>query len=419
MDQATITLCLMLVIGILFIAEIIPLSVTALGGAILFGVLGIVPLKNTFVGFSANIVVLMGSMMVIGSALLYTGLAKKISTKILGLIGKSEGNILMVSMVVTCLFSACCSNLGIIVAMMPIVISMAQESNVPVSRQMMPLAYAAVLGGNLSIVGAGNVTTAVGLMEPLGLQTMGFFEIGLVGVPVAIANIIYMRIFATKLLPDHKELEASNAGMDKDDHPFDATKSIICAAVFIGVVIVMVLNLKSFPMHIASAIGALILIVTGCVSEKQAYKSISWMSLVVVAGSMTIAKAMEVSGAGKLAADTIFALLGTDVNAFLFVGVVFVVGLLLTQVMNNIPSVLLLTPICVPVAQQLGINGVAVVAAIIVATSSAYMTPVGAPTNMVVLEAGNYRFTDYLKFGSGMALISLIVGMTFISLIWL
>jgi di/tricarboxylate transporter len=180
----------------------------------------------------------------------------------------------------------------------------------------------------------------------------------------------------------------------------------------------MALDIKRIPLEMAAVIGSIVLILTGCLHERLAYRSIDWVTIFLFAGMMPVATAMDKSGAGKLIADNVVALLGGQPSPYLLTAVLFILSAGLTQFMSNTASAALLCPIGISIAHSIGVSPHAVIMAIAIAASCAFATPVGTPPNTLVLEAGNYHFMDYVKAGTPLVIISCIVSVILIPIIW-
>ena len=133
---------------------------------------------------------------------------------------------------------------------------------------------------------------------------------------------------------------------------------------------------------------------------------------------MPVATAMDKSGAGKLIADAVINLMGTNPSPYFATAILFLLSCLLTQFMSNTASCALLAPIGIAIAQGMGANPHAVLMAIAVAASCAFSTPVGTPPNTIVLGPGQYSFTDYMKAGIPLIVVCFIVSLIVIPIVW-
>ena len=419
MGQEVKCLLLLLVIAILFITEVIPLAVTATAGGIACGVLGFIPVKQVFSGLSNSTVVLFAGMFVVGAAMFHTGLAQKIGETVVRLSGTGENSLMFGIMVVGCALSSVLSNTGTAACLMPVVLGICSVAKVPASRELMPLAFAAGLGGTITLVGTPPNIIASGALAAAGFKPFGFFEFAWIGVPLCIAGFLYMMFVGKHLLPK-KELDA-NQEIEQEieaNANVSSTKQAISGIILLVCVLIMALNIKWFTLEMAAVSGALICVLTGCLTEKQAYVAIDWVTIFLFAGMMPVSTALDKTGAGKLIASWAVAAMGGSPSPMVVTIVLFIISCGLTQFMSNTASAALLCPIGIAIAKQLGASPHAVLMAIGIAASCAFATPVGTPPNTLVLTPGNYKFMDYVKAGTGLVIVCFVVSIIIIPMVW-
>lgn len=420
MDPAVKCLCLLLVVAILFVTEKLPLAVTSVFAAIACWVLGLVPIEQVFLGLADSTVVLFGGMFIVGAAMFYTGLAQDIGSQVVKLFGTGEIKLMIGIMIIAAAMSAFLSNTGTTACLIPVVIGICKEAHLPVSRQMMPLAFAAGLGGTCTLIGTPpNIIANVALKAAgMGELQFGFFEYAWIGIPITVAGILYMLFIGRFLLPktETNDFDASEVKQEIEANETTKSKKIICGIIMLGVIITMATSIV--PLEIAAVIGALLCVVTGCLTERQAYDSIDWVTIFLFAGMIPVATAMNTSGAGKLIAEYTVAAMGGDPSPYLITAVLFALAVVLTQFMSNTASKALLCPVGIALAAQVGASPRAVLMAILIASSCAFASPVGTPPNTLVLGPGKYSFMDYVKCGSGLVIVSMIVSIIVIPIVW-
>ena len=258
----------------------------------------------------------------------------------------------------------------------------------------------------------------IGAMSAAGLVPFFFFEFAWIGVPISIAGMLYMMFLGKYLLPN-KQLDADQEiEQEIEANETSKSKQIVSGVILLAVVLVMALGIKGISLEMAAIIGALVCVLTGCLTEKQAYASIDWVTIFLFAGMMPVSKAMDVTGAGKLIAEWTVGLMGGAPSPLVVTGVLFILSCGLTQFMSNTASAALLCPIGIAISQNLGADPKAVLMAIAVAASCAFATPVGTPPNTLVLGPGGYRFMDYLKAGCGLVIVCFIVSLIVIPMVW-
>lgn len=420
MDPAVKCLCLLLVVAILFVTEKLPLAVTSVFAAIACWILGLVPIEQVFLGLADSTVVLFGGMFIVGAAMFYTGLAQDIGSQVVKLFGTGEIKLMIGIMVIAAAMSAFLSNTGTTACLIPVVIGICKEAHLPVSRQMMPLAFAAGLGGTCTLIGTPPNIIANVALKTAGMPELqfGFFEYAWIGIPITVAGILYMLFIGRFLLPktEADDFDASEVKQEIEANETTKSKKIICGIIMLGVIITMATSIV--PLEIAAVIGALLCVVTGCLTERQAYDSIDWVTIFLFAGMIPVATAMNTSGAGKLIAEYTVAAMGGDPSPYLITAVLFALAVILTQFMSNTASKALLCPVGIALAAQVGASPRAVLMAILIASSCAFASPVGTPPNTLVLGPGKYSFMDYVKCGSGLVIVSMIVSIIVIPIVW-
>ena len=419
MSPAVITLLVLLVMVVFFVTEKLPAALVAMLGGSVLVLCGIIDPAELFSAFSGSTIVLVAAMMVVGSALFHTGIAAKMADVLVKFTGTSENGIMIAFMLVATIISAVCSGVAVVAMLLPIVISVSQRAGVSVSRQLIPMSFAASFGCNLTLMGAASNVVVNGALEDLGAPTMTFFELGKVGIPVSIAGIVFFLTIGKRFLTpgdtSDREYLAEYTGSNKAVE-FNAVKAGLCLVILAVLLVAMAIDSDSFPMYLVAAFAAFVLVLTGCISQSDAYKSIDLSTLFIVAGMSAVSTGMSKSGAGALIADTAVNLLGEHPNKLLVLFIILVT--LLTNAMMNTSCAMLVTPLFIPIVQAFGMNTTAVAIAICVAASSQFLTPVGSGTNTLIVRPGNLKFMDFFRPGLGLTVVILIVSMIFIPIFW-
>ena len=427
MDPAIITLCVLAVAAFLFVTELIPLAVTAMAACTALGILGVLPAKQVYAGLSNSTVVLFGGMFVIGAAMFKTGLAETIGLAVVKKAGTKEVPLMGAIMLVTIILSSVSSNTGTVACLMPVVIGIANAANIPASKELMPLAVAANVGGTITMIGTPPNVIVTGALSAAGLPSFGFFEFALIGVPLSVIVLVYMLTIGRKTIPaksagamDEEAVKAAKeeAGASDDNAPKSKTKMWISGLILIGVVVAMALNLKTVPLQTAAVTGAILCVITGCLKEKEAYAGIDWVTIFLFAGMLSVATAMDKTGAGKLIADTVVNMMGDHPNPVVLCAVLYLISNVLTQFMSNTASAALLAPIGISIAQSIGADPKPVLMAIGIAASMAFATPMATPPNTLVLGPGGFSFNDYVKVGVPLCIITFIASVIIIPIFW-
>lgn len=410
MSQITITLLFLLFAIVMFMWEKIPLGLTSMIVCVGLVVTGVLEWQTAFAGFIDSNVILFVAMFIVGGALFETGMANKIGG-IVTHFAKTERQLIVAIMVIVGVMSGFLSNTGTAAILIPVVIGIAAKSGYSRSRLLMPLVFAAAMGGNLTLIGApGNMIAQSG-MEGIGLK-FGFFDYAKVGVPILIVGIIYFAFIGYKLLPNK---EGSDEGIFDESKDFSHVPKwkqylslVILLLTLVGMIFEEQLGIK---LCVIGCMGALALMITGVISEKDALASIDLKTIFLFGGTLSLAAALEQTGAGELIAEKVIGMLGDNPSPYVLTFVIFMLCCVMTNFMSNTATTALMVPIGISIAQGMGADPSAVLMACVIGGSCAYATPIGMPANTMVVTAGGYTFKDYAKAGVPMILVATVVSM--------
>ena len=410
MSQATITLLFLAFAVVMFVMEKLPLGVTSMIVCIGLVVTGVLDVGTAFAGFIDSNVILFVAMFIVGGALFETGMANKIGSLVTRF-AKTERMLIVAIMVIVGMMSGVLSNTGTAAVLIPVVVGIAAKSGYRRSRFLMPLVFAAAMGGNLSLIGAPGNMIAQSALEKMGLE-FGFFEYAIVGLPLLIAGILFYATVGYKLLPNHDPQDQEDFYTEKDFGQVPKWKQWMSLIILILTLLAMIFEDQiGIKLCISGGVGALLLILTGVISEKEALKSIDLKTIFLFGGTLSLAAALEETGAGAMIADKVIGALGTSPSPYMLTFVVFLLCCIMTNFMSNTATTALMVPICLSIAQGMGADPRAVLMACVIGGSCAYATPIGMPANTMVVGIGGYRFMDYVKAGLPLIFIATIVSM--------
>jgi di/tricarboxylate transporter len=163
--------------------------------------------------------------------------------------------------------------------------------------------------------------------------------------------------------------------------------------------------------------GALLMVLARVLTMDQAYQSVEWKSVFLIAGMLPMGIAITKTGAAALLANGLIALLGPSGSLALLAGL-FILTMLLTQVMNGAAVAAVMAPIAIQTAQKIGADPRSLAMGVALATSMAFMTPLGHAVNVLVMGPGGYRFKDYFKVGWPLILLLSVLIITLLPLVW-
>ena len=187
----------------------------------------------------------------------------------------------------------------------------------------------------------------------------------------------------------------------------------------LGILAAMVLAMVTgvVPNTAAVLLAAVGMVVTGCVTMEEGYKSVSWQTLVLIAGMLPLATALDVTGGTRLMSDGLVDALG-GAGPYAMMAGLFVLTALLGSFMSNTATAVLLAPVAIATAQDLGVSPYTFAMTVAIAASAAFSTPVSSPVVTLVVEPGNYRFMDFVKIGVPMTVLVMAVTLLVLPLLF-
>jgi di/tricarboxylate transporter len=187
----------------------------------------------------------------------------------------------------------------------------------------------------------------------------------------------------------------------------------------IAILVAMVLLLATgvVPAAVAGLLAAGAVLLSGLLSVEQLYRSINWTTVILVGAMMPLSTAISQTGAATMLADGLIAAVG-DGGPRLLVAGLFLLTAVLGQLVSNTATALIVIPIAVSAAGQMGVSPEPVLMGVCIAAAAAFLTPVATPTNLMVMEPAGYRFGDYWKFGAPHMLWFFVVAVFLVPLLW-
>ena len=203
--------------------------------------------------------------------------------------------------------------------------------------------------------------------------------------------------------------------MEKYEDDFDTKRMLIAG----GIVAAVVLLAAATPMPIVlTAIsGVIAMVVTGCISKDEMYGDVSWDVIFLLAGVIPLGIAMTKSGAAEWL-GSLLAMYGGDLHPVFLLMARYLITTVLTEMVSNNASVVILVPVAISLGELLGINPIPLTIAVMFAASTSFLTPVGYQTNTMIYGTGVLRFTDFAKVGAPLNLILMVVTSFAISVLW-
>ena len=430
MDPAILSLIIFGICVVLYIWNKFPISVTALLGLSAMLLLDVVSFSDGFKNFGSTTVVLICGMMVVGKAAFNTGLAQLIGRKVIALAKGNERMIVMLATALTAFLSAFLSNIATLAMMISILTGVcAGHKNVHFKNVIMPVGMASVLGGAATLIGSTTQLTAQGIVEEyLGVGNgFSFFTFSIPGFVIIVLLVLYVgfigyplgkRIWGNTSDYDYNPEEKENEGKEPDTKKLPIMAVIFCATL---VLYVLCDTLKEYIPNLnvgtISLLAALACVITGCISHKDAIKSINWTVAIWFCASLGIAAGLNKSGGGELLATSFIGIFGEEIAPYLLFAVLIVLVVVLTQFISNSTVLAIVLPVAFSITQSMGYNTYAYAVGLTIAGAIAVATPL-ANTTIGMTMVANYKFSDYLKYCGPMTVIATAVLLILVPILW-
>lgn len=409
MDVSIISLIILIITVILYLTEIFPLSITSLLSCIAMGIFGCCSFNTVFSGFSNNVTMMIIGMSIVGNTLFETGVACFFGNKLIKLFGTNERRFLFACMLITAVLSAFLSNSATVAMMLPIAGTAVANSNGNLKKKhtYMPIGFAAVAGGGLTLIGSTPQILAQGMLIDAGYDGATFWEYLLTGIPKVVILIIFFMTFGYGMIKKVCTFPEIDNSENTEEIPEKFTKKMFFSLVILFFCIIGFCS-QIWNVGIVSMLGAACCIITKCTDVKTAFKKLDWNSILLIACALGVASCLNESGTGELIASFVINRFGKEVNSF----VILTIFAILASFLGNMISASAATPILVPIALHLapvwGMNTRALIIAIVVFSSIVYTTPTSTPPNSMPLVAG-YRYIDYVKVGGLLNVITVVI----------
>ena len=381
---------------VLFIWDKLPMATTAIFGCTLMVICGIVKFSTAFGQFASSTVVLTIGVMVIGAAISETGLAATIGDWIVRISKGNELLLIIGTYIVSAGMSMFLTNSAVLAVFIPIIMGLASSGSVKSRNLIMPIAIACVIGGASTLVGSTQQMTAQGLLEEAGLRTFKTFDFTPLGGILLIFGLFYCLTIGRKLArkiwgqrPEDSEFEAPDKKVE-----FKKWKMIVMACIFVATIILYIG--EWIPLAVTSTSAAVLCIVTGCITQKKAITSVNWNIVGRLGGCLGLGKCLEAAGGTALLAKWFSNLIGPNFNPFLLFCIMILLVFVASQFIQNSTAILIVLPILIAIAPEMGINTYSFALGITIASGVALSCPLASSTLGMSMVVG-YRFNDYVK----------------------
>jgi di/tricarboxylate transporter len=426
LSPQAITLLVLAAVVAAMIWDKVRSDIVALAGAAVLLITGVVRPIQVQSAFASPAIVALASLFVIAYAMELSGL---LDTAISGLvrlcrrIGRA-GLWLVIALAGAA--SAFLNNTPIVVLSAPVVRDAAKSLHLSPKGFLMPLSYAAVLGGCCTLIGTSTNLLVNDMAAVAGQPKFGIFEITPVGMAVAVSGALYLLLFSGRLIKDEGSdservkdvLEGSRepglAGAQVGSarafaarRPLRPLRAVVYFLVLVGVIALAALDIA--PIAAVAFAGAVLLILLRVITADEAYSGLRADVLMLIAGMLVLGIALRVSGVAQSATAALIDSLD-GLSPLIALIIVYGATLFATELLSNATVAVLFTPVAVSLAEALHVSARPFLAAVMIAGSAAFATPFGYQTNVIVYRMGGYSYLDFVKVGLPLNLITWVVG---------
>lgn len=398
-------------------------DVIALTGAAVLLITGVVRPVEVQGAFASPAIIALASLFVIAYAMELAGLLDAAIHRMVALCRRVGGFGIWLLIGLCGTASAFLNNTPIVVLGAPVVRDVAKSLKLPPKRFLMPLSYAAVLGGCCTLIGTSTNLLVDDMASIAGQPRFGIFEITPVGVAVAVTGGLYLLLFTDRLLkrstseaePEttanavelvEEGMAGSQLGSARafvEERPFRPWKAALSAGVFLAVILLAAFDVA--PIAACAFAGAVLLILMRVITADEAYAGLRPDILMLIAGMIVLGIALEASGLAAAATQALVGSLDT-LDPLLALIILYGATLFLTELLSNATVAVLVTPVAVALAETMGVSPRPFIVAVMIAGSAAFATPFGYQTNALVYQMGGYSFMDFVRVGLPLNLVT-------------
>ena len=410
---AWITIATVVSLFVVLLCTNIREDIAFLGAMAILGLSGILDQKEDLAGFSSDSVVLVGVLFIVVAGLINTGVIKWIMDHFLGT-PKSYPAAIVRLMTPVAMLSTILSNTTVVALFVQVVKDWAKKLGTAPSKLLIPLSYAAGMGGICTIIGTPPNMIIAGLYAQNSGQHIGFFAPTIPGIFCLVVGVL-ATLAMRRLLPvrESKEDDAEKASAT-ESQPQINWKTVVSALIMLGMILLSSLNVMSLLQ--SAVLAAAAMLIFRCCTPTQAIKSIDWSVLMIFAGSVVIGTAIQKTGVAEALANGVMHVCGG--RPLLVMSMMCLTATFVTEFISNTAAGAIFFPIAYHAAVTMGCDPMPFLISLMIAVSSSFATPIGSTTHLLVYGPGGYKFSDFMRIGIPMNLIILAANIFIVSLVY-
>ena len=411
--------CILLVITlVLFITQWIPATATAIVSITLFALTGAASYNTCVSGFSNNIIIMLVSVLIVGQAMLESGLATLIGQTCFKLSKGSEKRFLLYIVLSISVMSAFMDNTTTVAVLLPVMASAVSASKREMNfmNLVMPASIAAIVGGACLLIGCTVNLTGQSILTEYTDYAFSVTDFTVAALPVLLLVIVYVLTIGYKLgnriwnTPARREAEHEAmkkfACLDSTKPVIDRRKCITMGCILLAMVCMFLFT--DLPLGLSGSIAAMLCVLFRVVDLTRALPMIDWDVVIRLACTLGLAAALKECGFCDLISNAFISVFGSNVSPMIILTVVLIASNLMSQFIGNSTVVLLLGAAVIPIVVSLGYSPLPVTMALTLGASFAWMTPI-AGACIGISFSGGYEFNDYARYTWPLTLLMYIV----------
>lgn len=405
--QTTICLIVFIATLALYMSNKFPLPLVSMTAMGIYVITGCLDPKSALSCFSNASVIIMGSMFIVAGGLNRTRMVRKVTD----LAYKISGGSFQKGMILYCLITLAIAQVApsailIFSICYPLVSDFCRKNNQSPSKAMFSIVLICICTVTSLPIGSGATSyiTANTLWETYGITfTEGMFDPMLVYLPTIILAVLFAMFYCPKVAPDYGPLYTEvQLRQLKEQKPLGPVREVCGYGIFLAVVVAILLSDKlpaSIPTWMICFIGAVLTLLTGVLSEKEAMEALTMPPIFLYIGSLAVGNALVASGAGEFIAELIQKILGENPSKWLVIILFWVAGFIVTQFMSNMALYSALTPVVLLMCATYGWNPTGLSNMLFKATFTSYLTPLSTVAIPLCMSVGGYKQKDLIRMG--------------------
>lgn len=400
------TLAVLAAVVVALLSDKVRADVAAMAAAATLLGLDVISLQDLGRGLASPALVALASLFIIAKALDVTGGMGVIIRSAARMTDRMGAASAPVIITLCGSLSAFLNNTPIVILAAPIIQDSAKRLGISPKRLLIPLSYASIMGGSCTLIGTSTNLLVDDMAQRQHLAPFGLFEITGVGLTIAAVGAVYLAFVAPRLLPADDPAETGRPGiLPEAPPPLRLVPALTSVTVF---AFVLGAAAGGLPIAVVAFIGAIALLAFQVMKPEEAYSGLRPQVLLMIGGMLVVGEALGKTGLAFQATNTVAAWT-QPLGPIAALAIIYVATSILTEIMSNAAVAVLITPLAIGLAENLGVDPRPFVVAVMMAASASFATPVGYQTNTIVHQVGGYTYMDFVRVGLPLNVISAIV----------